>query len=100
MRGCTTCSHGKNTLSLLFADAQLLFQFFSRKLKLIVINKAIRTSVVRRININALHLSRIRLHQMLKRIEIVAADVNILTVLVFRLFVVLSVRHKHRGGVH
>ena len=37
---------------------------------------------------------------MLQRIEIVAADVNILTVLVFRLFVVLSVRYKHRGGIH
>lgn len=60
--------------------ARLLIIFLSTLFEVIVINEVI-ARVVRRIDINHLHLAQIRLLQQLQSVKVVALDVNVLRVL-------------------
>ena len=99
MAGTMTTRHSNDFLGLVRADAQLLLQFFSRKLELVVIYESVSSCIIRRVDIDALHLTCITLHQMVQCIEVVATDVDILAVGILRLAVVLHVRTNHRSSI-
>ena len=80
MTGAMTTRHSNNLLSLVGADAQFLRQFLGRELELVVIHKTVSTRVIRRINIDALHLSSVAFHQMVQRIKIIATDIDVFAV--------------------
>ena len=85
MAGAMATRHSDNLLCLFWTDAQLLLQFFSRKLELVVIHESVCSRIIRRVDIDALHLTSIAFHQMMQRIEIVATDIDVLAVLILRL---------------
>ena len=100
MAGTSTSSHRKDALCTLWTYIQALCQILCCKVELVIIHKAVRAGIVWRIDINHFHLAAIRFHQMLQRIQIVATDIHILTVLVLRLGIMLLVRMDECSSIH
>ena len=100
MAGTSTTSHRKDALGTLRTYIQAFGKILGSKIELVIIHKAIRACIVRRVDINHLHLAAIRLHHMLQRIQIIAADIHILTVLVLRFGIMLLVRANKCSSVH
>ena len=65
MAGTSTTSHRENTLGTLRTYIQAFGKILGCKIELVIIHKAVRACVVRRVDINHLHLAAIRFHQML-----------------------------------
>ena len=100
MASTSTTSHRENALCTLTTYIQAFGKFLSSEVELVIIHKAIRASVIRRVDINHLHFAAIRLHQMLQRIQIITTDIYILAILVLWLSIMLLVRTNERSGVH
>ena len=80
MTGSTTTSHSNDFFSLFMVDAEFLFQFVSREIKPVFIDKTICAGIVWWVDVYTFHLAGIALHQMLQCIQIVTTDINVLTI--------------------
>ena len=86
----------KNALGFILGDRKLACELFDLKAEGVIVNKAIRASVIRRIDVDALHLSLLGLQEVLQRIEVVAGDIDVPALRILRLRIVLLVRHHNR----
>ena len=100
MAGTSTTRHRKDALCTLRTYIQTFGKILGSKIELVIIHKAVRACVVGRVDINHLHLAAIRFYQMLQRVQVVAADINILAVAVLGLGIVLLVGTNERGSIH
>ena len=100
MAGTSTTSHRKDALGTLRTYIQAFGKILGSKIELVIIHKAIRACIVRRVDINHLHFATIRLHQMLQGVQIVTTDIYILAVLVFWFSIMLLIRADECCSVH
>ena len=86
----------EDALGFILGDRKLACKFFDLETKRVIVDKAVRTGVIRRIDVDALHLPLLGLQEVLQRVEVVAGDIDILTLRILRLRIVLFVRHHNR----
>ena len=100
MAGTSTTSHRENTFCTFRSYVQAFGKVLCSEVKLVIIHKAIRASVIRRVDINNLYFATIRLYKMLKCIQIITTDIYILAILVLWLSIMLLVGTNECSGVH
>ena len=99
MTGTMTTRHSDNFLCFISANTQLVLQVCCSELEFVIICKTILTCIVRRVDIDALHLPSVAFHQMVQGVQVVAADVDVLAVLVLWHTVMLHIRANHCRGI-